>query len=747
MPLIWTVAAGLLATFSYAYDEYDYRQYRREISAPPAIHYINQASADQYMRNYAPAVAPPYQPPYNPPPPAYNPGYNTPPQGFKPPLLPGQKPPIDRGGPREFHSASADGTLPTDGSFKEFSDTFADKVKAYVAKHARGGSFLIKDEASGMTRPLRLIKILPATISQTGPEAVGCAQFETIDTHEPVDLDFHLTREDWEWSIASLSQHAAAPAAQAAAPAPPGAAPKAKAPARLSAEVAFTEPSGNQRLDGGETAAMVVKISNAGPGPAYDVRVAASARPAVAGLEMPEPALFGNLKAGQSATRELKLQASDSVVAARAAILLEVKEANGFDGDPIVVEFETRPFLAPKLELAGLAVGGSGVVKAGESTPLTVTLRNTGVGSAEGVTVTLVPGSSDIFLSGEPTVTLGAVTAGQSIRAEFEFFVKKRYQGTGALPLAVTIKESRGRYGLGPQNLGLVLGQAAPSLRVAYKGKDAPTEVRNEAADVDIPPAAETPQDPEAFAVVIGVEKYRDLPSVDYAARDAQSVRTYLTEAMGFLPSNVVLLQNERATLTDLATYLGPWLKDRVKAKSRVFVYYSGHGAPDPKTGESYLVPYDGNPQYAETKAFPVRKLYESLAALPTKDVIVALDSCFSGVGARSVIAKGTRPLVSVKAAPSGANTVILTASGNDQVSGSYPEGQHGLLTYFMLKGLQGAADLDRDSQVTTAELFRYLRPAVEEAARRQHVEQTPTLTPSPEDLGSRGRRVWLKRS
>jgi uncharacterized caspase-like protein len=263
--------------------------------------------------------------------------------------------------------------------------------------------------------------------------------------------------------------------------------------------------------------------------------------------------------------------------------------------------------------------------------------------------------------------------------------------------------------------------------------------------DVDVPPATRTKVDREAYAVVVGVEKYRDIPAVEFAARDAQSVYDYLTMAMGFDPKNVVHLENERATRTDLATHLGPWLKDRVTAKSRVFVYFSGHGSPDPLTGEGYLIPYDGSPKYVGETAVSLKQLYDGLSRLPAKDVTVVLDSCFSGAGGRSFLAAGIRPLVNVRlSAPSG-NMVVLSAARGDQISTYYPEAQHGIFTYFLLKGLRGAAEAGRGGVITTGKLFEYLRPEVEREARLQHVEQSPAIAPELAALGERAGRVWLK--
>ena len=165
--------------------------------------------------------------------------------------------------------------------------------------------------------------------------------------------------------------------------------------------------------------------------------------------------------------------------------------------------------------------------------------------------------------------------------------------------------------------------------------------------DIETPPATKTKLDPDAVAVVIGIEKYRQegVPVVDYAERDAQAMHGYLTRSMGFDPKNVMLLTNERATKTDLEKYLGKWLSNRVTAKSRVFVYYAGHGSPNPTTGDAYLMPYEADPAYLEETALPLSRVYAALEKLPTKDVSVVLDACFSGQGGRSLLAKGVRPL------------------------------------------------------------------------------------------------------
>ena len=260
--------------------------------------------------------------------------------------------------------------------------------------------------------------------------------------------------------------------------------------------------------------------------------------------------------------------------------------------------------------------------------------------------------------------------------------------------------------------------------------------------DVDALPTASVKTDPDAFAVVIGVEKYRSagVPVVDYAARDAKTVAAYLG-VMGFDPKNVAVLTDADAGKVDFDKYFGKWLQNRTGPKSRVFVYYAGHGAPNPTTGAGYLMPYEADPSYLDESAYPVARLYAELGKLKTKDVTVVLDACFSGQGERSLIAKGTRPLVATQAVRGPEGVAVLAAASGSQISASDHEARHGLLTYHLLAGLHGGADANGDGKITAAEAFAYARPAVERSAKLQNVEQTPTVSGADSPAGA---RVWL---
>lgn len=241
----------------------------------------------------------------------------------------------------------------------------------------------------------------------------------------------------------------------------------------------------------------------------------------------------------------------------------------------------------------------------------------------------------------------------------------------------------------------------------------------------DIPAFGVAPRDNDV-AVVIGVEEYQRLPKSDYSVRDANLVKAYVL-ALGFRERNVELLVNDGATQSSIRKTVETWLPNRVKPGSRVLVYYSGHGAPDPQSGEAYLVPYDGDPNYLPDTGYPLKRLYEALGKAKAKEVIVLLDSCFSGAGGRSVLAKGARPMVLVQeGARLPPNLAVLSSSQGAQISTSFPDKGHGLFTYYFVKAL-------REGKKTLADIYEAIKPEVEDEAKRQNIQQAPSLLPSPE--------------
>jgi hypothetical protein len=239
-------------------------------------------------------------------------------------------------------------------------------------------------------------------------------------------------------------------------------------------------------------------------------------------------------------------------------------------------------------------------------------------------------------------------------------------------------------------------------------------------SDVDAP-TGKADERPDDIALVVGIEKYSRLPDARFAEHDADSVKRYLL-ALGYPERNIILLKGGQATRGAIQGYVEEWLPKNAKTSSQVFVYFSGHGSPDPKNGDAYLVPWDGDAMFLKSTAYPLQSLYASLGKLKAKRVLVALDSCFSGAGGRSVLADGARPLVS-RVEPTDAPTgiTVLSAASGDEITGTLDDQGHGAFTYYLLKAL-------KHGKTTVAEAYSELKPRVQDSAHRQNREQTPLM-------------------
>jgi len=253
------------------------------------------------------------------------------------------------------------------------------------------------------------------------------------------------------------------------------------------------------------------------------------------------------------------------------------------------------------------------------------------------------------------------------------------------------------------------------------------------------PVAAGTPADAtpasgtdgsKSFAVIIGIEKYRDeLPEATFAEADAKAFAAFAEKTLGVPAAHIKLLVGERAGRADIASVIEEWLpKNAVQAGGRVYVFFSGHGAPDTESGDAFLVPYDADPTYIKTRGYSVDALYGELGKLKGQQSLVFLDACFSGSGDRSVLAKGTRPLVPIKEPAARGGVIAFAAASAKQTTGAADKGGHGLFSAHLLTGLAGAADANGDHDVTLAELVAHVSEKVSTEARLQNREQTPTL-------------------
>ena len=250
----------------------------------------------------------------------------------------------------------------------------------------------------------------------------------------------------------------------------------------------------------------------------------------------------------------------------------------------------------------------------------------------------------------------------------------------------------------------------------------------------DIPQGRD--QRTDAVALIIANRHYQDpdIPAVTFAHRDGEFMRQYLIKTLGYREGNIFVYRD--ATQSNFRTALRK-LGNAAKAKADVFVYYTGHGAPDPEEKRGYFVPVDCDPNYVQLGGVALDEFYDTLRDIPARTMTVVIDACFSGASDQGMIIRNISPIMLVVEGEArlGDRAVAFTSSARQEVSSWYPEKKHSLYTYYFLKGLQGAADQNQDKTLTAGELQNYLEDNVPYMARRlNNRQQTPEVTPGRED-------------
>jgi Caspase domain len=255
--------------------------------------------------------------------------------------------------------------------------------------------------------------------------------------------------------------------------------------------------------------------------------------------------------------------------------------------------------------------------------------------------------------------------------------------------------------------------------------------------------ASITPDRPVAgadkFAVVVGIARYSDtaggITSLQFADRDAQDFRDFLLSPDGgsFPKDNIRLLLNADATSQNVRSALFTFLT-KAQPQDEVVLYIAGHGAPDPNDPRNlYLLTYDTKIDDMGGTAFPMYQLQDVFTrVIKAKRVVTFADTChsygFSGAGAHG---KKSNNLVNqyLSHFANDSDRAVITASDISQLSYESDKwgGGHGVFTFFLLKGLHGEADYNKDGTVTAGELFAYIHDSVDKATEGN---QSPMALP-----------------
>ena len=239
-------------------------------------------------------------------------------------------------------------------------------------------------------------------------------------------------------------------------------------------------------------------------------------------------------------------------------------------------------------------------------------------------------------------------------------------------------------------------------------------------------------------ALIIGIENYAKNPDATYAHLDAKYFYEYVKNTFGVKTENIKLMLNQEANLVDSLGALNKWLPGKVRRnQTDLIIYFAGHGLASSDGKELYLLPQDGDSDLLERTALSRTEIFETITKLGPKSVTMFLDTCYSGVSRDDkTLLASARPLrIVANEQDTPDNFTIFSASQLDQISSGFKEAKHGIFSYYLMKGLEGMADSNKDKKITNGELLAYMDQNVAQKASELGRLQNPSLAGNPDKI------------
>jgi uncharacterized caspase-like protein len=228
------------------------------------------------------------------------------------------------------------------------------------------------------------------------------------------------------------------------------------------------------------------------------------------------------------------------------------------------------------------------------------------------------------------------------------------------------------------------------------------------------------------WAITIGINGYRNLQRLNFAKRDAESMRDFFQQELNiqtiyhFSDDSLPIKQDHGPDLDSQPTYatLLRFLRVRfeepfLKEGDNLWFFFGGHGKRE--ADKDYLMPIDADPGDVERTGIPLQYVSERLRRSGADNIVLLIDACRSGSGQRDGIGFGQEKQQGV---------ITLFSCSPQESSYEIEELQKGAFTHALLEGLH----IEGEGNCATVErLYARLRQRVPQLTQQyKGVQQTP---------------------
>jgi len=259
---------------------------------------------------------------------------------------------------------------------------------------------------------------------------------------------------------------------------------------------------------------------------------------------------------------------------------------------------------------------------------------------------------------------------------------------------------------------------------------DADNEMGMETTQVEY-----VPQRTDIWAIIIGVGDYQNdqIDDLKFAAADAQSFYDFIRSPEGgnLQADHVKFLLNRDANRENILRDM-EWITSKAFENDVVYIYMALHGMVN--EGELYFLAHDSDPRNLLATGVKKTELENLLQRrMKSNKIVWFADACHSGslgedtqVSMRASRASATnRLLTEISKARNGLAMLMSATAAEYSQGGIKWGGGHGVFTHFLLQGLRGQADRNKDNFVSVPELYDYVSRQVSEATEGK---QNPIL-------------------
>ena len=229
------------------------------------------------------------------------------------------------------------------------------------------------------------------------------------------------------------------------------------------------------------------------------------------------------------------------------------------------------------------------------------------------------------------------------------------------------------------------------------------------------------PKYDKSFALVIGINGYRNVSPLAIAVADAEAVAQILAEEFGFQQEKIALMVDEQATRSKILEKFLSY--ETVGPNDRLLVFFAGHGlSVEGQRGPvGYLIPVDGKPV---DKSSLIRwdDLTRNAEIIPAKHILFIMDACYSGLAIQRDTGVGEQRFVSDMLQRFSRQVIAAGKADEPVADGGGPTGKNSIFTGHLLEGLQGKA-FNESGVLTASYLMNYVYQKVANDPRSQ---QTP---------------------